>query len=116
MLTVILISFVAALLFNLYTVIWGRQDLAALKQKISLGKYWKEMWAGLEQGVGKKVTIGTKIFLALFCVFAALTHIFSLLLGLAAVMLGFLTAKKLWQIGSVNNVLNKVATYINRMR
>ena len=113
---IFIISFIVAFLLNLYLTIFGKKDLNRLKEKISIKKYIKEIEEALHEIFGKN---GTKLFkgiIVLLSITFIIFNAFTFLICLMAIILGTYTAKKAWQISIVSNFLNKIATYINRLR
>lgn len=116
MIIAFLVVFVLAMLFNFYTTIWGKQDLEKLKGKISFGKYLKEMNEGLQDAIGDVAATIVKICFCILVVIIVFVNFWLCLACLLALVLGTWAAKKAYQIPAVSNVLNKIATYINRLR
>lgn len=116
MITLTVLAFLGAFLFNLYVLVFGKKDLDALKQKISIRQYLREIEDGLLQSIGDKWTTLLKILFIILSIVFVIFNVFSFLLCIAAIMGGTFAAKKSWEIPSVSNLLNKIATYINRLR
>ncbi len=111
-----IVVFFVALLLNLYIVIWGKGDLNKLKAKVPLKTYLKELESSLDEMIGDKATTTAKIIAIILCVMIVIFNAILFLGMLVAFILGSFVAKKSYQIPAVSNVLNKIATYINRMR
>ncbi len=111
-----LVVLVIALFFNWYTVLFGRKDLEQLKAKISIGKYLKEINEALESSLGRKGAAVTKVVLFLVAIAILVSNALLFLAGFVGLVIGTMLAKKSFKISAVSNVLNKIATYINRIR
>lgn len=111
-----LLTFVIAFFLNLYVIIFGKKSVEQMRQKLSLKKYLSELNEGLDEIAGKggaKFMRGAVVVLAIsFVIFNALTF----LLCLLAVFAATFAAKKSYQVSRVSNFLNKIATYISRIR
>lgn len=108
--------FLGALLVNLYIILWGKGDLEKLKSKVSLRAYMKELEIAMDEMIGDKGTTALKIVFILLCIVIVLMNATFFFLSLLAFILGTYVAKKSYQIPIVSNILNKIATYINRLR
>lgn len=116
MITVFVLVFVVTLLLNWYIILFGKKDLEQLKNKISIGKYLKEIDESLVKEIGDKYTTLIKISLIVLSIVIVLTNAYLFLSGLVALILGTSVAKKSFKVGAIQNVLNKLATYINRVK
>lgn len=113
---IFLITLLLALLFNLYVTIFGKQDIQKLKNKISFGTYLKEINKALDEMMGDTGATILKSLLIGFLILMALFNLLFLAECIIAIILGAYLAKKAYQVSFVNNWLNKLATYINRLR
>lgn len=107
--------FVLAFLFNLYIIVLdGKKDLQKLKEG-SIKKYLAELKDSVSEVLGQ----GAKYFW-IGLVLLAMTIVFfnaMFFLGcLLASVLGIYAAKKAHQVPFSSNIINKAATYINRLR
>ena len=108
--------FILALLFNFYVTLFGKKDLTKLQEKISLAKFLKELDADMTKAIGDKETTILKIVVAFIGIIFVLVNAVMFLFCAAAILLGTYAAKKLYPIPMVSNYLNKLATYINRLK
>lgn len=113
---IFLVTFPFAFLLNLYIIIFGKKDLTALKEKISIKKYITEIDESLKSLLGENNTKIFKGVLGLLSVIFVIFNAIAFIECLLAVLLGTFAAKKSYQIPCVSNILNKIATYINRLR
>ncbi len=111
-----LLVFLVTVLVNLYIVVFGKEDLEHLKGKISLRLYLRELDASIVDGIGDRGATAVKLSIILLSVAVIIVNALTFLGCLVAVVLGTFVAKKLHQVSAVSNLLNKVATYINRLR
>jgi hypothetical protein len=117
MLTVIVTAFASALLFNLFVIVFGTKDVQALKTKMAAGgSYLKEINRALIEGLGDQAATGLKLVLTVLAILFLIWHLVTAILALLAVALGTWTAKRLYKITAVSEVLNRLATYVNRLR
>lgn len=116
MVTIFIILFFLTLVFNWYVILFGRKDLEELKSKISLRKYLKQINESLESAIGARNATFVKIGVIVLSLVIVIAKAFFFVAGLAGLVLGTFVAKKLYQVGAVSNILNKLATYINRVR
>lgn len=110
-----ILIFVIVVLLNLYISFW-KKDLEQFKNKISIGKYVKEINESLVSSVGEKNTTLIKIAAVLLSIAIVFYNAVFFLGCLGAVVSGTITAKKLHQIPATSNIINKIATYINRLK
>lgn len=108
--------FTLALLFNFYVILFGKKDLTTLKEKISLKKYLKELDTALTEALGDVGATFTKLICILFCIVFVVVNAITFLLSAVSIVLGTYAAKKLYPLPIVSNYLNKIATYINRLK
>lgn len=116
MIIIFLITFVITVLLNWYIILFGNKDLEQLKNKMSIQKYLREIEQSLVTEFGDKVTTWLKIGLIVLCIAIVIFNAFLFIGLLLGIILGTFLAKKSFKIGSLSNVLNKIATYINRVR
>lgn len=116
MIPIFIFVFVLVVLFNWYTILFGKKDLEQLKNKISIQKYLKEMNEALSTGIGEKEASLVKLVAIVLCVVIVICNAYAFLAVLVALIVGTFAAKKSYQVGAVSNLLNKMATYINRVR
>ena len=117
MLTIIIATLVVSILFNLFVIVFGTKDVEALKAKIARGdSYLKEISKGLTEALGEKGATALKVLLVLLAVVMLITHLVTAIGILVAVAVGTWAAKRIYKIPAAQNLLNKVATYVNRMR
>lgn len=101
---------------NLYIIIFGKRNLEALKNKVSIKKYLKEIDDSLTSLMGKKYANFTKLILIILSVVFVVFNAVIFIECLVGVILGTFGAKKSYQIPIFNNYLNKILTHINRLR
>lgn len=117
MLYIIAGIFLASVLINYaLIVLFTQEEVAELKNKMSFGSYVKELDEVVRDEIGDQGATILKICLVVVAVLWAIFSIKFLLLSLAAILLGTWASKKAYQVPAVANVVNKVATYINRLR
>ncbi len=117
MLTPIIIAFATAVLFNFFVLAFGTKDVDALKAKIAKGDgYLKQLNEALVEGLGQQGATGLKLVLTVCAILFLIWHLVTAILCLLAVVLGTWAAKRAYKIPAVGNLLNKVATYVNRLR
>ncbi len=116
MITAFLIVFFAAVLVNLYVIVCGRKDIDNFKQALSIGKYLSELNTSMVSELGEKGTAAVKVGLFVVAVLIVIFNVFFFLAGGIGLVLGTMAAKRLYQFPAVSNVLNKIGTYVNRMR
>lgn len=116
MLLTFAITLVVTFILNTYILIFGKSDLQALKNKISIKKYLREIEDSLVAVVGDGWVTVLKLTLVAFTLISLFLNVLLCLVFVGAVLLGTFGAKKSYEIPSVSNVMNKVATYINRLR
>jgi len=109
-------AFIVAMLFNFFIILFGKKDLEQLKAKMSIGKYMKEINDGLISGLGDTGATLIKLAIAIIVILFIIFNLIPTLLTLLVIAIGTFTAKKAYRIGAVSNILNKIATYINRLR
>lgn len=112
----ILLLFFVVFLFNLYVVIFGKQDIQALKNKLSISKYLSEINNSLKHAVGDEIAKWLKVVLILLLLMVVIFNIYFFIGCLIALILGTFAAKKAYQYPWTSNIINKIATYINRLR
>jgi len=108
--------FTLALLFNFYVMLFGKKDLTKLKEKISIQKYLKELDTALTEMLGDKGATIAKISGIILSIVFVVMNAVTFLLSALALLVGTYAAKKLYVVPTVSNVLNKLATYINRLK
>ena len=113
---IFLIAFVCAFLLNIAVTVFGKQDIEALKQKISLSTYLSELNKALTREIGDTAVTVLKLVCTLVIVIFVLFNFIGCILTLISIVVGTLAAKWCYKIPAVSNVINKIATYINRLR
>ena len=117
MLTIIICAFVGSMLFNLFVIVFGTKDIEALKARMaSGGSYVKEVNDALIEGIGDQAATLVKLLLCVGAVIFLIYHLVTAVLSLLAVALGTWAAKRAYKVPAVSSVLNRIATYINRLR
>jgi len=117
MLTPIIIAFAGAVLFNFFVIMFGTKDVDALKAKIARGdSYLKQVNQALVDGLGDQAATALKLVLVVVAILFLIWHLVTAILCLLAIALGTWAAKRAYKISAVGNLLNKVATYVNRLR
>lgn len=117
MLTAIIVAFAGSLAFNLFVIVFGTKDVEALKAKIARGdSFLKEINRALVEGLGDQAATALKLVLAVLAILFLIWHLVTAVLCLLAVALGTWAAKRAYKIPAVSNALNKLATYVNRLR
>ncbi len=113
---IFLIALMAAILFNFYIVVFGSADIQKLKQSISISKYIQEMNVSLTDALGDKPATALKLLLIALSVMLVIFNALFFIQVILGIIIGTFGAKKLGQMGAVSNWLNKIKTYINRIR
>lgn len=113
---IFILVFIAVLLFNLYTFIWGKKDLQALRGKLSIGRYLKELSDSIKAALGEDVLKWIKICVPIILILIILFNLIFFIECALAIVLGIYAAKRAYQYPATNSFINKIATYINRMR
>lgn len=96
--------------------LFGRHDLDTLKQKLSVGEYLRSLEESLDSFAGHNATTIAKLALIGFAVLLVIVNLHLALAGFVGFLAGAWLAKRSYRIAVVSNALNKVATYINRLR
>ena len=115
-LLVVLLVLVLTMLVNWYVLVLGHADLQALKAKVPLKRYFNELKSSSFEMMGEGPTL---LFgLALSVLLGTIVLVNAVLFAelIVAILLGTWLAKKGHQVPAISNVLNKVATYVNRLR
>lgn len=117
MLTVILAAYGGAVLFNFFVLAFGTKDVEALKAKIARGdSYLKQINEAMTDALGDQGATALKLGLSAIAVLLLIVNLVNTVLALLAVVAGTWTAKRAYKIPSVANAINKVTTYVNRLR
>ncbi len=103
-------------ILNLYIIIFGKKNLEILREKISIKKYLSEINDSLVSLMGNNYANILKIVLVILSFAFIIFNAFIFIQCLLAVILGTFIAKKSYQVPAFNNVLNKILTYINRLK
>lgn len=100
----------------MYVILFGKKDLETLKNKISIKKYIAEIEQSLVEMTNDKAVTAIKVALIVVSVAFVILNALAFLQILAAVVVGTFGAKKSYEIPAVSNYMNKLATYINRLK
>lgn len=116
MITLCILGFVGALLVNWFVLSVGKDAVSALQGAVPLGKYLSQLNKVLVENLGEGganvVKIGALLLVVLFVIF----NLVGSILFVVALAVGTLAAKRGFKVPAVQNVILKVATYINRLR
>lgn len=108
--------FLLAILANLYILAVGTRDIETLKGKISIGKFIKLTNESLSDMVGDTAATIIKIVAALLLVAILIANAMFFLICILAIVGGVVASAYLYKVPAVSNIVNKIATYINRLR
>ena len=97
-------------------IIEQNEEIETLKQKISIGKYLREIEASLVAAVGDKAATAMKLGLIVFSFIVLIANAFLCIAILLGIVLGTFAAKASLKISAVSAYLNRIAAYINRLR
>lgn len=107
---------VATILLNWYIILFGKKDLEQLKAKLSIKKYLAEMGDAMEKAIGRAGSICVQLGFVVLSGVIVIANAFLFMAGIGGFVLGVFLAKKSYQVGSISNVLRRIAIYINRVR
>ncbi len=116
MVAIFLVVLALTVLLNWYIILFGKKDINQLKTKLSIRKYLVQIEESIDNELGHSATTFVKLGFAAILVLLVIFNITFFVLSVLAIMLGVFLAKRSYQIGMISNVLNKIATYINRVR
>lgn len=112
----LIVAFVLTFLYNLVVILFGKKDIEALKQNVPIGKYLKEIDALLVESIGDRATTVLKLAGCALLAVLLVVNILGFVGAGVGIVLGTIAAKRAYRVSAVSNLLNKVATYVNRMR
>lgn len=113
---VFILAFLIAFLLNVYVLLFGKVGLEHVKSKISISKYLTEIKGSLESIFGKDALKYLVCITGLICAVVVIVNAVALLMMICGIVAGTFIAKKACQFPATSNVLNKIATYINRLK
>lgn len=111
-----LIVFAISLIANIYVIVFGCKDVNSLKERLSMGKYLAIVNKSMVENLGDKGATAAKLGCVVLVGIFILFNVWSFVGALVGLFAGMVAAKRLYQVPAVSNVVNKIATYVNRMR
>lgn len=112
-----IIAFTVSVLFNFFVILFGKKDIETLKAQIAKGdSYLKQINEAMIEMLGDKGATVLKLILAIFAILFLIWHLLTAIGVLISIFAGTWAAKKAYKIPAVSSVLNKIATYVNRLR
>lgn len=116
MITLCILGFLGALLVNWFVLSVGKDTVTALQGAVPLGKYLSQLNKVLVENIGEGGATAVKVFSVLLVVLFVIFNLVGSILFVVALVVGTLVAKRGFKVPFVNNLILKVATYINRLR
>lgn len=112
----VIIAFFLSVLFNFFIIIFGKKDLEYLRTRLSFGTYIQEINSGMVDMIGDRGATVVKLGVVIAFGIVLLFNFVGVVLLVGAIGIGTVVAKKAYQIPAVSNILNRIATYIKRLR
>ena len=95
---------------------FGKATISDINNSIKLGSYWDDLMTALDQEFGRSTMRYVKISLIVVFIMALMVNLIKTLLIISSIAIGARIGRKLFTVGIINNVVNKLVTYINRFR
>jgi hypothetical protein len=116
MIIIFIIAFLATFLLNFAVIVLGKDTMAQLRTDHSLKHYLSEANALLTDSLGDQGATVVKLSLVVIAGLFLIFNLIPTLVCLLAVVVAVIAAKAVLRIRAVSEMLNRLATYINRLR
>ena len=108
--------FAASVLANLFIIIFGKADVDALKSRVPLRKWVRELDADMARTIGSGGTVAVKLAACSLVVLFLAFHLVTAILSLLAAGIGILASRRVYAFPPANAFLNRMAVYVNKLR